>query len=114
MPKTLGVSGDPPDLDGTLVDGLTSLRQRVVQAILLRTNDWFLATNRGIPRDVLTGHATSGIAAAAITAAIRLEGGAEVKGVQNVRYSLTRRRFAYTAEVETIYGRMDIDEQLNL
>ena len=117
MPTTLGVSyiaGQPPDLDGTIVTGFESLRQRIVQAIRFRLGEWFLRTNRGLPYTDLIGHrTTAGLAAATLTQAIRDEGGAEVEAVTDVRWSLTHpRRFRYQATVDTIYGPTAVDETL--
>ena len=111
MPRTLSVSGSPPDLDGTIVDGIESLRQRVTQAIRFRRGEWFLDTRRGIPESDLIGHQTAaGIAAGAVTSAIRTEGGDEVTAIEDIRFSIVGRRFRYQARIQTIYGPMEVQE----
>ena len=80
MPRTLGVTdplpGQPPDLDGTVVDGFESAAPAVhTGAVLQACRQWFLATNRGIPQEEIEGHqTTSGIATARLTQALRGRG----------------------------------------
>ena len=121
MPRTLSVSdplpGQPPDLDGRIVDGFESLRQRCIQALYFRLRQWFLATNRGIPREEIEGHQTSAaIARARLTQALRDEGGPEILSLTDVQGEiLPQRRFRYSVRIATTYGRdMDLREEISL
>ena len=72
------------DIDGLIIEGLESLRQRVVQAILFQFGDWFADTRRGLPYRRIIGHETTqALAARAITQAIVDEGQEEVTGVSS-------------------------------
>ena len=104
------VENDPEDLDGRIVDGIESLRQRIVQAIRFYFGTWFLNRNQGLDYTLLIGHGTSpGIAANALNFVIRNEGGAEVLALENLRYSLDKQRvFRYYVLVQTVYGPMPI------
>ena len=102
----------PDDLDGTIVAGIESLRQRVQQAILFRIRTWFLNLNRGVDYSLIQGHqTTASIAASTITAAIREEGGAEITAISNIEFSLDHdtRVYRYSCECATIYGVMAMD-----
>ena len=103
------------DLDGAIVDGIESLRQRIVQAIRFRYQTWFLAHNSGLDYNLLIGHMIRPeLAAATLSGVIREEGGAEVLALENVHYSLHRpdRIFSYSVLVQTIYGPLEISESL--
>ena len=121
MPRTLGVTdpapGQPPDLDGTVVDGFESLRQRCIQVLYFRLRQWFLATNRGIPQEEIEGHqTTSGIATSRLTQALREEGGDEILALTDASGVIRpRRRFVYSVKISTVYGRdMDLREEISL
>ena len=115
--RTLSVSRatGTSDLDGRVVDGLDSLRQRVEQALQLRLGEWVINRQRGVPRDLLVGQATTlDIAGATIVSAIREEGGAEVTAVRDVTATLDHatRIMRFSATVDSIYGPMPITEDL--
>lgn len=96
--------GDYDDLDGQLVDGLESLRQRIVQRIRFPLGQWFVDTRRGtLP---LLGYNEPSVPAGIITATILDEGGAEVVSVENVvvGFDQATRAMTYTAQVRTVYG----------
>lgn len=104
--------GETDDLDGAIVEGIEALRQRIVQAIRFRVRTWFLARNRGLDYDLLIGHRiTPEIAAATLNNVVREEGGSEVLGLRDNRFSLDRpnRIFSYYVVVDTIYGPMTLD-----
>ena len=111
--RTISVSptalGD--DLDGSVVDGLESLRQRIKQALLFRLGSWFLDTRRGLP-EVTGTRMTAALAASVITGYIRDEGGDEVTNVTNVDAQLNAatRSLSYSARVHTVYGDLDVTE----
>ena len=106
--------GDPPDLDGRVVEGIESLAQRLRQAILWRVGEWFLARQRGLDYGLLIGHQVNpAITASAITEAIRIEGADEVTDVVNVVFTLDvpARALAYSAAVHNVYGSpIDVSE----
>ena len=99
----------PTDLENRVVDGIESLRQRIVQRLRFRLGEWQLDTRRGT-ESVLGHDFTAELAAAVINAAIRDEGRAEVTGIANVTATLdvSTRVMTYRAEVPTIYGPMSV------
>ena len=104
-----------PDLDGTVVDGIEALRQRVEQAIRFIFGEWFLAADRGLRRELVQGHQTTlDLAAATITGTIREEGGDEVTSVETpvVTLDFQTREMTYSAIVHTIYGVMPLSQVL--
>ena len=106
----------PDDLDGQIVDGIEALRQRIVRAIRFRFGTWFLARQRGLDYDRIIGHQiTDELAAGALNGVIREEGGDEVTGLSDLRFSLARteRVFSYHVVVGTIYGPMTLSETIN-
>ena len=103
------------DLDDRIVDGIESLRQRIVTAIRFRLREWFLARNQGLDYNLLIGHRISpGLAASVLNALIRREGGSEVTGLTDIQFSLDRpnRIFNYSVRVQTIYGDMNLSQSL--
>lgn len=111
--RTLSVrpvsEGGPDDLDGTIVDGIEALRQRVQQRLRFPAGTWQLDTRKGI--ESVRGHGSPvEIAAAVITAAIVDEGGNELTGPPAVEFSLDHdtRVMTYEATVPTIYGTMQV------
>lgn len=105
----------PDDLDGTVVDGVESLRQRIVQAIKFRVREWFVDIRRGVDYAMIFGHATTlDLAAATITATIRKEGGDEITSIDVTFTGLDpeTRRMTYQATLHTIYGDMELSEAL--
>ena len=113
--RTLSVSIGPDgrhDLDGTVVDGIEALRQRVEQAIRFVFGEWFLAADRGLRRELVQGHQTTlALAAATLTGTIRDEGGDEVTAVETpvVALDFQTREMTYSAVVHTIYGDMPLN-----
>ena len=117
MARTISVAQPSPDrtddLDGTVVDGIEALRQRIVEAIRFRFGTWMLARNAGLDYGLLIGHQiTADLAASTLNEVIRKEGGDEVTRLDNVVYSLDRpsRYFYYAVLVQTVYGPMQISE----
>ena len=116
MPRTLGVAppsrGLADDLTGLLIDGLESLRQRVVQRIRFRRGEWFLNILMGLDYRLLEGFTTTlELATTAITQEVRSEGGPEIIEIHDVVSTLDHetRRFSYSARIETIYGMMELE-----
>ncbi len=117
MARTVSVEkipgADIDDLDGTIVSDIEALRQRIVQAIRMRIRTWFINRNAGLDYDSIIGHRVEpALAAAAINTVVRNEGGNEVIELQDVEYSLESdtRIFRYSANVNTIYGIMPIQQ----
>ena len=95
------------DLDGRVVDGLESLRQRIGQRLRFPRGTWLFNPDAGT--DSLSGHRVGPqIVAAVITDAITDEGGDEVVAVAdvNVDFDADSRRMTYTATVVSVYGTM--------
>ena len=93
------------DLDGRVVDGLESLRQRIAQRLRFPRGTWFLDGNAGT--DSVLGHQiTAPLAGTVMTGAIREEGGDEVVAVEDVRVDLDHdtRELSYSARVVSVYG----------
>lgn len=119
MTRTISVTTNPatgfPDLDGTVVDDLESLKQRVVQAIKFVFGSWFLNQERGLRYDLIRGHQTSlEIAARTITETIREEGGSEITSIETpiVTLDVATRSMTYHARVQTIYGVMSLTQDV--
>ena len=103
------------DIDGTVVDDLESLKQRVVQAIKFVFGTWFLNTSRGLQYDLIRGHQTSlEVAAQTITETVREEGGSEIIRIETpvVNLDITNRKMTYKAQVQTIYGDLSIEQEI--
>ena len=104
--------GAPEDLDGRIVDGVESLRQRVVQAFRFRLRrmvhrpaPWLRLCN------TIIGHRIPpALAATALANVVRDEGGAEILSLENMQYSLDRgnRTFSWSVLARTIYGPMPL------
>ena len=104
------------DLDGNVVDGLESLRQRVRQAILFRVRSWFLNQSRGVDYSLISGHTTNTqLAAAEFERAILTAGLEEVIRVHDVRFAIDRQSRAYTyfAMIDSIYGRISVQQVIS-
>lgn len=99
----------PTDLDGLVVDGLESLRQRIVQRLRFPLGTWSLDTRRGT--ESVLGHGVpADVAALRLTDAIRDEGRDEVTGIAEVTPVLDHetRVLGYSVVVESIYGPMTV------
>ena len=108
---TAPTEGAPEDLDGRIVDGIESLRQRVVQAFRFRLGEWFIARHRGFDFNTILGHRIPpALAATALANVVRDEGGAEILSLENMQYSLDRnnRTFSWSVLARTIYGPMPL------
>lgn len=93
------------DLDGRVVDGLESLRQRIEQRLRFPRGTWLLDLNAGT--DSVLGHdVTAPLAESVMTAAILEEGGDEVRVVEDVSVALDHetRVLTYSAQVVSVYG----------
>ena len=119
MPRTVSVT--PPslaltdDIDGGVVDGVESLRQRIVQALRFRISTWYLDRQAGLDYNLLIGHRISpALAASTLSSAIREEGGDEIVSLNNVQFLLDRenRVYRYSVQIDTIYGNMTVDEAI--
>ena len=112
--KTLSVTFEKnqQDINGAVVDGLESVRQRVTERLRFRVKTWFLNLRDGVPYtpNVFGHKTTEGLAARTLTDAIR--GVADVTDVTDVQTSLNpeTREFTYQARVHTIYGLMQTSE----
>ena len=118
--RTVGVvynaARDVWDLDDTVPSAIEALRQRIVQAIWLRSSEWFLRRNAGLDRGLIIGHQiNAALAAQALNDTIRTEGGAEVTGLRNTFYSVDSsiRRLNYRVVVDTIYGELAMSGGVN-
>ena len=97
------------DLDNRVIDGITSLEQRIAQRLRFPLGEWELDTRKGT--ESVIGHEfTASLAAGVISAAIRNEGGAEVTDIVDVTATIdvATRQFRYSATVRTIYGVMTL------
>ena len=105
---------DTYDLDGSLVDGLESVRQRIQQRLRFWRGTWFLDSGAGVPylRDVLGHRRNLALATSAITAQIRTV--PDVTVVQNVTssFDFDLRIIDYSAVVQTTFGDLSLEEQL--
>ena len=115
--RTLSVSqieGSVDDLDGTIVTGVESVRQRVVQRIRFRLGSWFLALLRGTPYspEIFGRQSVLGLATRTITDTIL--GVEDVTGVSGIESTLNAdaRIMSYSATVSTIYGPFTMDTEL--
>ena len=105
--RTLGATDG--DLDFTLIDGIESLRQRLVQRLLFWRGEWFLDTSQGVPYlpSVLGRQGSLTLLRQVITAYIEVDD--EVTGVRNIEIEFrpTDRRAGYRADVDTIHGTIE-------
>ena len=108
---TLGVTSG--DLDGSIADGLDSLRQRIKQRLLFAEGEWSLNPEDGTP-SLLGFRGAARVAAAVITDAIIDEGGDEVIDVTDVtiRQDGETRTLNYSADVLTVFGPASIVGQV--
>ena len=97
--------GGPADLDGTVVDDLESLRQRVDQRLRFPLSTWALDLSLGTP-SVLGHQVTDALAVRVIVDAVREEGGDEVLDVVDVVVNLNHdtRVLRYSMRVVSVYG----------
>lgn len=113
MARTLSINEDG-DLDFVVADGLTALRQRIRQALLLRLGTWFADTRLGLPYDDLLARQDGqlGLSQQIITNAIREDGGEEVTDITDIAVTLDHqtRLLTYKATLHTVYG-MDAMEE---
>ena len=104
----------PSDLTGNIADGLVAVKQRVTQHLLWWLGTWFLQTDGGIayPITVLGHQATPALAARTLAAAIVSD--EEVIAVVDVFVDLNpnTRGLTYRAEVQTIFGMMNLSGEL--
>ena len=109
---TLGVTNG--DLDGTLVDGLTSLRQRIEQRLLFPLGEWSLNPDAGTP-SLLGFRGAAQVAAAVLSDTIVDEGGEEVVDVVDVvvEQDSETRTLSYSATVLTVYGSTTLNGQVS-
>ena len=97
------------DLDGLVVDGIESLRQRVAQRLRFPLGTWHLDTRRGTPS--VLGHGfPPALVASTINATIRDEGREEITEITDERVELDQetRVLTYVSTVQSIYGPMDV------
>ena len=96
------------DLDGTVVDRAVALGQRITQRLRFPVGTWALDSRLGT-ESVIGREYTPALAASALTAAIRNEGGNELNDVTvTVRYESNMRDLYYSADLDTIYGPMTV------
>ena len=103
------------DIDGQILTDEAALAERIRERLLLYRGTWFLDTRSGLRRELLRGHQTSPeIAAAEITAQIRLEGGDEIIdiGQPEVRFDPASRTLFYAVALTTIYGAMTVSQEV--
>ena len=109
----VGAPAPIPDLTGRIVAGIESLQLRIRNLLRFRRGDWFINRDAGIPYGELLQHPNNlRLLEQAITNALR--GVAEVTGVVNVRtdYTAAARTYAYSATVQSIYGDLQLDEEV--
>ena len=98
------------DLDWTVVDGIHSVAQRVLQRVQYWLGEWFLNTRSGVPylADVFGFNQSEELIARTISDQIRAV--PDVLAVENDRVSLDpkSRRMRYSARVRTRYGVLDL------
>lgn len=113
MSKTISMTGNPPDIDGTIADGAESLKQRIHQAFKFRLGEWFMRTDQGIDYDVIFSHQVNFDQVSQVLISVIVEEGKdEVLSVDNVLYEHDNntRQFIFTCDVETIYGIIHLRE----
>ena len=102
------------DLNNQIIDGIESVRQRVVQRLRFRARSWFINLQKGVPyTPQVFGHQTTlPIATATITAAIKEV--PDVTDVLDVDSTLDpdTRRMTYSATVHTIFGNFSMSEEV--
>lgn len=107
MSKTISTTGDPEDLDGTIVDRSESLSQRIRCVFRFRLGEWFYNIDEGLDFDILLRHNINANQAAQILLrAIRDEGDTEITNIRNIEFENDprTRRFVFNCDVDTIYG----------
>ena len=113
MTRTISVDQGDLELhrnDLVIIDGLESLRQRVVQRLGLIQGEWFLATDQGIPyiQEIYQRPFDLGLVSTILTAAIRSV--ERVTGVSDVRVTINpdTRQFSYSATVSSTEGETEV------
>ena len=114
--RTVGVvydaARDVYDLDGTVPDALEALRQRIQQALFLQVGEWFIRRRAGLDRSIILGHRiNSALAAQALNAVVRTEGGAEITGLRDTFVDVDRssRTLRWRVVADTIYGELRME-----
>ena len=116
MTKTFSVTvtDGVADIDGRVVDGLESVRQRITQALRFWRGTWFRDQDAGVPwlPDLLGRPGGLGLITSAITA--RIATVADVTGVEDVdtSFDAATRILSYRARAHTVYGDTDIVEDM--
>lgn len=116
MSKTISTSGNPPDIDGRIVDGNESLAQRIRCAFRFHLGEYFLDNGLGLDYKLIFDHQiTIAQVAQIMLDTIRNEGGNEITDITDVEYSFDKatREFSFSCNVETIYGNIEINEGLS-
>ena len=115
MPKTLNFTDSDLQLDSvgnlSAITGIESLRQNVEQSLQYFKVEWFLNKLTGVPyfQGVLVKPADAGLVASIFNSVILSK--QEVTGLGDVQAALdpTTRVFTYRAQVETVFGQMEVD-----
>lgn len=116
--RTLGVAVDSEgiaDLDNTVVDATEGMAQRIRQRLLFRYGTWFLRPEAGIVRiQDWPVSDPDGLAMLGTTFADSLRALEEVTGVTGIdfRYDPRERIFHFEAVVQTVYGDLQVDEDV--
>ena len=103
------ISGSGSDIRFEVVDGLESVRQRVQQHLRIRLGEYFLNSRAGLPDLRILGQRRQEALAIQIIRDHILEV-EDVTGVRNVVVSFDprTRELSYSANVDTIYGVMEV------
>ena len=103
--RTLGVTAG--DLDWTIVDGATAIRQRIVQRLQFWLGEWFQDTSKGIPYlpSILGRRSDAVILLRQVITnqILDIEGVTAVRNI-TIEIKTSLRRVFYAADVDTIYG----------
>ena len=102
--------GGPADIDGSVVDNLESLRQRVDQRLRFPLGTWALDLSLGTP-SILGHQATDALAARVIVDTVREEAEDEILDVTDVVVNLNHdtRVMRYSLRVVSIHGDFRVD-----
>jgi len=94
------------DIDFTLVDGIESVSQRVLQRVQFWLADWFLDTSGGVPynRDVLGNDLDLALSERAISDQIRAVPDVIAVEDAKVEYDSQTRALTYSSRVRTEFG----------
>jgi len=107
--QTLGVTYEgsrPGELNGTIADGLESIRQRAIQRIHLWAGTWFLDTTRGTPYETqILGTARNiGAIRNAITNVVRDDPDITGTSGATATFDSETRHLSYEVTIHTIHG----------